>query len=180
MIETVNGLEPNCQEAVNRAMARLLDKCERLPVLLCIGSDKVTGDCLVPMLGHLLTRRHRIPAYVYGTLEVPVTAKNLDLALSFIRRMHPKDPVLAVDAALGQSQNVGLLTFRDGPLLPGQALSKTLPAAGDLSVTAIVNASGPNGSSLFATPLRTVMRMAEILCASLTETLPRLRLCAAG
>lgn len=175
MIETVNGLEPRCQAAVNSALSRLLDRCERLPVLLCVGSDKVTGDCLGPMLGHLLTQKHHLPAYVYGTLEVPVTAKNLDIALSFIRRMHPKEPILAIDAALGQPQHVGLLTFRDGPLLPGQALAKTLPAAGDLSVTAIVN--GPSGSSLFATPLRTVVRIAEILCAAFVELLPAKKLC---
>ena len=49
-------------------------------VFLCIGSDRVTGDCLGPYIGHQLlehlnTDTHGV--YVYGTLKSPVHAVNL-------------------------------------------------------------------------------------------------------
>ena len=49
-------------------------------VFLCIGSDRVTGDCLGPYIGHQLlehlnTDTHGV--YVYGTLKSPVHALNL-------------------------------------------------------------------------------------------------------
>ena len=45
-------------------------------VFLCIGSDRVTGDCLGPYIGHQLlehlnTDTHGV--YVYGTLKKPRT-----------------------------------------------------------------------------------------------------------
>ena len=42
-------------------------------VFLCIGSDRVTGDCLGPYIGHqLLDRLDLQDIYVYGTLKDPV------------------------------------------------------------------------------------------------------------
>ena len=38
-------------------------------VFLCIGSDRVTGDCLGPYIGHQLTKRLDVhDIYIYGTL----------------------------------------------------------------------------------------------------------------
>ena len=48
-------------------------------VFLCIGSDRVTGDCLGPYIGHqLLDRLDLQDIYVYGTLKDPVHALNLE------------------------------------------------------------------------------------------------------
>ncbi len=57
-------------------------------VFLCIGSDRVTGDCLGPYIGHLLTPHETGHIFVYGTLSSPVHALNLEkihhLSKSFI------------------------------------------------------------------------------------------------
>ena len=47
-------------------------------VFLCIGSDRVTGDCLGPYIGHLLTPHETGHIFVYGTLSSPVHALNLE------------------------------------------------------------------------------------------------------
>ena len=58
----------------SREIARLLEKCIKRHkrdwteiVFLCIGSDRVTGDCLGPYVGYRLSQ-HQLPGiFVYGT-----------------------------------------------------------------------------------------------------------------
>ncbi len=45
--------------------------------LLCIGTDRGTGDCLGPYVGHRLSSFCFPGIYVYGTLVQPVHALNL-------------------------------------------------------------------------------------------------------
>ena len=67
-------------------------------VFLCIGSDRVTGDCLGPYIGHQLlehlnTDTHGV--YVYGTLKSPVHALNLSRISRQIKILHPEGLVIA-------------------------------------------------------------------------------------
>lgn len=71
-------------------------------VILCIGSDRVTGDSLGPLVGYKLKRFHTGILHVYGTLDSPVHALNLDHIIADIKHSHPGTPILAIDASLGQ------------------------------------------------------------------------------
>ena len=142
------------------------------PVVVCIGSDRVTGDCLGPLVGHLLTTKYNIKTFVYGTLRRPVTALNLSESAGFIRQAHPKSKVLAVDAALGRPEDVGLIRINKGGVYPGSAVSKVLPKVGDYSVIAVVNSGGGNADlKLNATRLNFVMLMAEAIAGGIYDAL---------
>ena len=81
-------------------------------VFLCIGSDRVTGDCLGPYIGHqLLDRLDLQDIYVYGTLKDPVHALNLEKVSRMIRSIHPQSLVIAIDASLGQKKHLGYVTI---------------------------------------------------------------------
>lgn len=41
-------------------------------VFLCIGSDRITGDSLGPLIGHRLSKEHLNRCSIYGTLANPV------------------------------------------------------------------------------------------------------------
>ena len=43
------------------------------PVILCIGTDKVPGDSLGPVVGDLLIMKYNIDAFVYGHAQSPST-----------------------------------------------------------------------------------------------------------
>lgn len=58
------------------------------PVVLCIGTDLVVGDAFGPLVGDILTRRFNLPAFVYGTLALPVTAVTLPSVVDFIEARH--------------------------------------------------------------------------------------------
>ena len=83
----------------------------KLPVVLCIGSDRVTGDCLGPLVGQMLVERGA-NAFVYGTLDRPVTALNLKDAIKHIQQTHCDKKVLAIDSSVGRLSDVGKIRDR--------------------------------------------------------------------
>ena len=54
-------------------------------VFLCIGSDRITGDSLGPLIGYQLSPYCSRVFHVYGTLDDPVHALNLPDRISYIR-----------------------------------------------------------------------------------------------
>ena len=53
-------------------------------VFLCIGSDRITGDSLGPLIGYQLSPYCSRVFHVYGTLDDPVHALNLPDRISYI------------------------------------------------------------------------------------------------
>lgn len=128
-----------------------------LPVVLCIGSDRVTGDCLGPIVGQMLVER-KAKAFVYGTLSHPVTALNLKDAVGHIRKVHGNKKVLAIDSSVGKLSDVGKIRITFGSIAPGSADGKKLPKVGDVSITATV--TDPRTTPLSAVRLGTVYSLA--------------------
>ncbi len=140
-------------------------------VILCIGSDRATGDCLGPIIGHRLSRQKK-DFSIYGTLEKPVHAKNLGIAVEFIKTYHKNALIIAVDASLGVSEHIGYITLGEGALSPGVGVDKQLPSVGDIFITGIVNLSGFGGQMLLQTTrLNTVMQLADFISLGLYRSL---------
>lgn len=133
-------------------------------VFMCIGTDRSTGDCLGPLVGDKLKFLVRENVFIYGTLESPVHAKNLNDTLILINENHINPYIIAIDACLGNIQNVGKIFIENKPLSPGAALNKSLPKVGDLSITGIVNISGALEFMILQnTRLHTVMTLADVI-----------------
>lgn len=148
------------------ALTRCLGPLEAPPVVLCIGSDLAIGDSLGPVTGTLL-QEQGFRGYVYGTLKTPVTAKEIKYLDGFLRRTHPASKIIAVDAAVGEEGDVGLLKVIAGPLRPGSGANKRLGKVGDVSVLGIVaRKSSFSYSLLNLTRLNMVYRMAETVCGA--------------
>jgi len=141
-----------------------LDEYSHL-VFLCIGTDRATGDSLGPITGHkLISVLDGKNTSVFGTLEKPVHAKNINQTLDFIQAAFERPYIAAIDACLGKPESVGFITIGEGPVNPGAGLSKTLPTVGNLSITGIVNvATGMDFTVLQNTRLHLVMKMAEVI-----------------
>lgn len=144
-------------------------------IILCIGTDRVTGDSLGPLVGHQL--KTSVEQFiVYGNLEHPVHAINLIDTLDEIYETYDNPYIIAIDASLGTRDHIGYVTLRQGPLKPGQGIAKDLPAIGDISITGIVNLSGRPGAFLLQnTRLYTVMQLVECIALGVQraeESLP--------
>jgi putative sporulation protein YyaC len=141
-------------------------------VVVCIGTDRSTGDALGPLVGSLLTEELACaldgPALdsvdIRGTLDDPVHAMNIrdacdDLATSQHTRL-----VVGVDACLGQAEQVGTISLGLGPVRPGAGVNKALPPVGALHITGTVNIGGfMEYLVLQNTRLSLVMRMAKVI-----------------
>lgn len=139
-------------------------KEDRPIILLCIGTDRSTGDSLGPLVGDKLKFLIRDKVILYGNLENPVHAKNLCTIIDEISCSYSNPFIIAIDACLGSLSNVGKIIIEDKPLSPGAAMNKDLPKVGDLSITGIVNISGAlEFMVLQNTRLYTVMLLADVI-----------------
>ncbi|MCA0972320.1 spore protease YyaC [Halobacillus litoralis] len=140
-------------------------------VIACIGTDRSTGDSFGPLVGSMLKDQNLGTFHVYGTLEDPLHALNLKERVETMNKEHPNPYILAVDACLGKATSVGSVVLGKGPLSPGSALKKDLPAIGDLHISGMVNVSGfMEHVVLQNTRLHVVMQMAAKVAAAIQMT----------
>jgi putative sporulation protein YyaC len=139
-------------------------------ILLCIGTDRSTGDALGPLVGTRLTEDLPGAYTVLGTLDNPVHASNLADTLDWVNRTYRNPFVVAVDASLGRLESVGVLTVGRGSLKPGAGVNKTLPAVGQVYVTGVVNVGGfMEYLVLQNTRLSLVVRMARVVAQGIAR-----------
>lgn len=137
-------------------------------VIVCIGTDRSTGDALGPIIGTKLQEKNRQPYFVYGTLENPIHAVNLNEELKAIKQSLPNPFIIGIDACLGQMSSVGMISLGEGPVKPGAAVNKELTPVGDIHLTGIVNVSGfMEYFILQNTRLNIVMKLSNIIADSL-------------
>ncbi|MBO8127853.1 MAG: spore protease YyaC [Peptococcaceae bacterium] len=155
-------------QSVHRRLRQLNANAKSSIVLLCIGTDRSTGDCLGPLVGSQMEECGQDLFTVYGTLNDPVHATNLEKKLDEIYRNHPDSIIIALDASLGYTENVGSITIGEGALKPGAGVRKKLPAVGDMHITGIVNIGGfMEHLVLQNTRLNVVMRLAKVISEGL-------------
>ena len=158
----LNGYFEFCSTLNHAANDQILP--HQTPVFLCIGSDRMTGDCLGPLVGHKLKKLFPQEERIYGTLEHPVHAKNLLPVLRRIDSIHAHPFYIAIDASLGMEKHIGRITLSEGCLYPGEGVKKKLPSIGDLAITGIVNSCQGDSSLLLQnTRLHLVNELADFI-----------------
>lgn len=136
-------------------------------LVLCIGTDRSTGDSLGPLTGYKLKEQRVRRIQIIGTLERPVHAMNLEQSMAMIRIRYPNHVIIAVDASVGSQDHVGYITLGKGALRPGLGVCKDLQAVGDIFITGIVGGYGNyDPLMLQSVRLSVVMRMADHICES--------------
>lgn len=138
-------------------------------VILCIGTDRATGDCLGPLVGERL-KNINSNIIVIGDLKSPIHALNISSTIENIYRNIENPFVIAVDAALGNVNHIGYITLSREPIAPGKGVNKKLPAIGDISITGIVNIAGRGGQKLLQnTRLSMVMDLADCIAFAISN-----------
>lgn len=127
----------NSEEVLKTAVASLYKT--KMPVIVCVGTDKAVGDSLGPLVGSKLANLLRGKAFIYGTMSAPVTAKESETIYKTIRFLHPLSKILVVDAGVGSDSEIGLIKVLNGGIKPGLALKKNLSVLGDVSVVGVIS-----------------------------------------
>ncbi|WP_371368719.1 hypothetical protein SRRS_21830 [Sporomusa rhizae] len=171
---TVNLHDTNIHKQLYEHLMMLLKHQEGLHlrplIALCIGSDRYTGDALGPLIGTHL--EEHTECYVYGTLEHPVHAGNFIETLNIINNRHHHPVIIAIDACLGKSYEIGNVEVWQGGLAAGIAVGNRLPTVGDISVIGVVNAQSQIGYlDLQSTPLSKVMKLSNAIGEAIAEAI---------
>lgn len=159
------GISESLKYCTNKTLIKKLGS----PIILCIGSDLVLGDSLGPLVGTFLTDKN-LDAYVYGTLKAPVTAKEIAYTKTLLKNAHPNSLIIAVDAAVGDDEDVGLVRVANCGLKPGLGVEKALGTVGDISIMGIVAGRSNKNYNLFnLTRLGFVYKMAQTISSGIEE-----------
>ncbi|NEW07278.1 spore protease YyaC [Paenibacillus sp. SYP-B3998] len=143
-------------------------------VIICVGTDRSTGDSLGPLVGSRLNTTSLRQPHLFGTLDEPVHAMNLAETVEKIHSLFQNPFIVAVDACLGQLSSVGCIQVADGPLKPGAGVNKDLPPVGNIHVTGIVNVGGfMEYFVLQNTRLSLVINMANVIGDAIQTALRR-------
>lgn len=142
--------------------------------VLCIGTDRATGDCFGPLVGtYLSSTKSKYGFEIFGSLMEPVTALTVE---DVWREIKNTGTTIAVDASLSNVNVVNNVTFRMGPMKPGSAMQKDLGEVGHIAIAACVNVSGYfEHMVLQNTRLYTVDTMARYVASELDLAARRLK-----
>jgi putative sporulation protein YyaC len=122
---------------------------------VCIGSDRVIGDSLAPLVGTQLKEKGY--KNVIGTLDDPVHATNLEEKVKLI----PEGVrVVVINPCLGKRENIGKIKLDSGEAKIGKAVGKDLIEIGEYFIRPIVNFS--TGDTDFNISILQVTRLAVV------------------
>ena len=105
-------------------------------IFFCIGTDRVIGDSLGPIIGSLLVDRFGKDR-VYGDLYNNVTYENIEDKINEIKSKNKNPYIVAVDAALSTNENIGKIFVDDG-INFGNSLGRSFNKIGDVGVKVVV------------------------------------------
>ncbi|NLL05567.1 MAG: spore protease YyaC [Clostridiaceae bacterium] len=169
----VNTNEKMCQYKLNQEAYNLIsevDKQYKRIAVVCIGTDRSTGDSFGPLVGFMLSKYRIYDFDVYGTILDPVHAMNLTDTIEKIDTENTL--VIAVDASIGRIDHIAHIGLSKGSIKPGSGVGKDLPAVGDVSFSGVVTMAGIMPQIMLQnTSLGLVYKMAEITANSIRHVL---------
>lgn len=134
-------------------------------IFLCIGTNRVIGDCFGPLVGsklkHYFSQEENIE--VIGDIENIVSLKNV---YSIINQIQEQEAfVIAIDAALSCNNKIGTIIVNQNKMNIGSGINKRNLYIGDISIKGIVAKDFKNPKHNFNTlqnmPLSVIIDMAE-------------------
>lgn len=160
-VYTFSCVSDFCACGISSALYEIAYKKEC--VFVCVGSDLVVGDCLGPLCGTFI--KNSLPdAYVYGTLDTPITAKQVNNVSANIKKLHPNSCVVVIDACVGREEEVGLVKVQNKGIKPGLGVNKNLRYIGDVSIVGVVAEKTYNNYPLYNfTRLGLVNKLSKVI-----------------
>ena len=111
-------------------------------LFLCIGSEKISGDAVGPIVGSLLRDKYKLPYPVIGTEEHPVNGINFKEYQKVIKDRFPFHRIIAIDSAVGDE--LWTLKIKEGGVRAGGALKPDGEKFGDIGILAVVGSKEGN------------------------------------
>ena len=109
-------------------------------VFICIGSNKIVGDSLGPLVGTYLKKKFCERLYknilVYGDLYEPVNFNNINQIIEMVEKYNKEYIKILIDSARGE--NTGEIIINTGDIYIGEGLDKAKKIDGDIYIKGII------------------------------------------
>lgn len=135
-------------------------------VFLCIGTNRVIGDCFGPLVGYKLKElfRKEKNIQIIGDIENVVSFQNIQKIINTIKQ--EDSFIIAIDAALSSNINkIGTISVSQNKINIGSSINNKNLYIGDISIKGIVAKDLRNAKYNFKTlqniPLNIIMNMSD-------------------
>ena len=148
--------------------------------LLCIGTSKVIGDSIGPLVGtHLkqtLNTSRKIA--ILGDCENNIHYKNINEHINRINKNNNtshKKTIIVIDSALSSKDNIGKIILQNKSLKFGEGIKKKSKNIGDISIKAVIEENTNNRLINFyklkKASVENVRIMADIISEGITKVM---------
>ncbi len=149
-------------------------------VILCIGSNKMIGDCIGPMVGQklksILKKEKNI--IIYGNMEETLNFKNAKQVIENILKTYKKPFVITIDSALGTKEMIKKIVVNTGWIKIGNSLGRSICYYSHMNIKGIVgqnkNTVKENIETLKEVSPILVMELSEKIANTLNEMIPKI------
>lgn len=107
-------------------------------VFLCVGTNKIIGDAIGPIIGDKLKCIENDFTKVYGTTQNTLNFSNAQEIIEKIYKEQKKPFLVTIDAALGNKKEVGTIFIGNGLIKLGNALEKNICFYSNVNIKCVV------------------------------------------
>lgn len=143
-------------------------------IFLCIGTSKIIGDSIGPIVGSKLKSLENRYIHIYGTLENNLNFNNTKKIVETINSNYANPCIITIDAALS-NYNLGNIVLEKGFIKIGKALQKCLCFYSDVNIKCVVgnyyDSKSRNIQILQEVTVEEVFKMASIISEGIKNVL---------
>ncbi len=154
-------------------------------IFLCIGTNKVIGDMIGPMVGERLEKETKnLQKYlpkkmiVYGNMNNTINLKNVEQVLSFLSYQYQDPFLITIDTALGKEENIKQVFISNGEIEIGKALNNGIKYQSHINIKGVVGKYHcqiqKNINTLKNINIKTIEEMSEMICNGIKDTVKKL------
>lgn len=148
-------------------------------IFVCIGTDRITGDCFGPIVGSILMNKqnnYKIPNIeIIGSLEDNLSFEKVEEKLMPLMQKYNNPIVVSIDAALSDKNNIGKIYVGKSGIEIGKGLYKKSKTIGDVSIKAVVGknmkSTNENFRILQNISLNNVMKLSNLVANGIIEVM---------
>lgn len=154
----------------------LYEKKEKL-IFLCIGTSKIIGDSVGPLVGSILQKKinTKNKILVVGDCVNNFGYKNIDKKIDFIKRISENNFVIVIDSALDKLETIGKIFVQRRGLEYGACLKKRNEIIGNICIKAVVGKDFKNRiknyEALKKAPNEMVYEMVDVISNGIIQVI---------
>jgi len=159
------------QELKEQVYAYMYQKFSHI-VILCIGSNKIIGDCVGPMVGQNLNellKQENKKIIIYGNMKETINFKNAQKIITDIFQMYEKPFMITIDSALGTENMIKKIVVNEGWIQIGKSLGRSISYHSHINIKGVVGENKKNPKDNIETLKKVKLEIVNELSNTVTK-----------